>query len=76
MENNVSVGRKEQIEILAELEHEQWVEWSKNISERENLSQDRVDRWMSLWIPYSELSEEMKEQDRVWARKSLDALGM
>ena len=63
------------IEALAALEHDQWVEWSQNIAERETLSPERIERWSALWVPYAELSEEMKEQDRVWARKSLAALG-
>ena len=59
------------IEKLAELEHEQWCQWSKNLVEKEKLSKERIDRWAKLWVPYSELSEEMKESDRIWARKAL-----
>lgn len=33
---------------------------------------DRLERWDKLMVPYSELSEESKEQDRVYARKSLE----
>ena len=64
---------KEQIiiEKLAELEHTQWIEWAKNISSKEKLSPERLARWKKLYIPYAELSEEMKEEDRKWARKSL-----
>jgi hypothetical protein len=46
--------------------------WAKTIIEKEpNISQERKDRWNKLFIPYSELSEEMKEHDRKWARKVL-----
>lgn len=62
------------IERLAELEHEQWIKWSKSIVENENISLDRLERWKKLWIPYKELSEEMKEHDRVWARKVLNII--
>jgi len=58
-------------EALAELEHEQWMKWAKNLMERENLSPDRIQRWEQLMIPYSQLTEEQKDQDRVWADKSL-----
>lgn len=37
-------------------------------------SKDRQIRWNSLMVPYSELSEEMKESDRVYARRILSAL--
>lgn len=59
----------ELIEKLAELEHLQWIEWSKNIASKEKLSPGRVERWSRLWKPYAELTEEEKEQDREWARK-------
>lgn len=60
------------LEELAEIEHEQWIAWSNNIASRENLSKERLERWEKLWIPYSELSEEMKEENRKWARKVVD----
>ena len=63
------------IEDLADLEHRQWIEWSKVIAGAdEKISEDRLDKWASLWIPYKKLSEEQKEKDRVWARKVLDIL--
>ncbi len=62
------------IEKLAEIEHNQWVEWSKDIASKEKLSTDRLARWKTFWIPYSQLSEKVKEQDRIWARKSLASL--
>ena len=58
-------------EKLAELEHEQWMEWSKEISRKEELSIERLKRWQNLWKPYNELPEVEKEQDRVWADKVL-----
>ncbi len=59
-------------EKLAELEHKQWVDWSKTIAHNENISSERLKRWMELWVPYSELSEEQKNQDRVWADKVIE----
>ena len=58
-------------ETLAELEHLQWMAWAKNLKEREELSPERVERWNKLMIPYSELTEEQKEQDREWVYKTL-----
>ena len=55
------------LEALAELEHEQWVAWSKALADE--IKPERLARWQALWIPYSELSEEMKGHDRKWARK-------
>jgi hypothetical protein len=62
------------LEALAALEHDQWVEWSKSIAKSEKLSPERMARWEKLWVPYDQLTEEQKEQDRVWARKVLDII--
>lgn len=35
---------------------------------------DRLDRWDKLMVPYSDLSEDEKEKDRVYARKILDTV--
>jgi len=56
-------------EKLAELEHKQWVEWSKEIARTENISEERCRRWKKLWIEYKFLTEKEKEQDREYARK-------
>lgn len=63
---------KDLLERLAELEHEQWMEWSKTVAPE--VSSQRRERWQKYWKPYSELPEEVKEQDRVWARKVLKVL--
>lgn len=59
------------LERLAALEHEQWVAWSKDIAAKEKLSEARLLRWKGYWVPYSELSDEVKRQDRDWALKVL-----
>jgi hypothetical protein len=60
------------IERLAELEHEQWVYWSKGVAAE--VSKERRRRWQSLWVPYDQLAENVKEEDRIWARKVVDLL--
>lgn len=62
------------IEKLAEVEHEQWIQWSQAIASREKISNERFERWKSLWKEYGELTEGDKEMDRVWARKVLGVL--
>lgn len=84
----------ELLEKLADIEHEQWMDWSKAISkelkeihdiagefngassciEIQDLIEIRLNRWNKLWIPYNELSEEMKESDREYARKVLGVI--
>ena len=60
------------IERLAEAEHEQWMRWAKALLEREpGISQARRERWSKLFVPYAELSEESKEQDRKEVRSAL-----
>ena len=62
------------IEKLADLEHNQWWEWSRELSRKEKLSKERLDRWDKLWTFYKFLSEKLKEQDRIYARKVVDIL--
>lgn len=75
-------------EWLSEKEHEQWVKWSKSLSEeldrikdliykRQSLNcikiiNDRLERWKKNWKPYGELDEDTKESDREWADKIID----
>lgn len=54
-------------EELAEIEHNQWMDWSKNLATVEKLTPERLERWQKLWRPYSELTEEEKDQDRKYA---------
>ena len=63
----------ELLERLAELEHEQWVAWSRAVAAE--VSADRRRRWQACWVPYAELPEAVKELDRAWARKVLTTLG-
>ena len=63
------------LEKLAALEHEQWMVWSKSVAATETISGDRLERWEKLWIPYEELSEEMKERDRRWAKMAMKIIG-
>ena len=65
---------EEIIESLAELEHEQWMKWADTIMQTEKISDVRFARWASCMISYAELTEEMKEFDREWARKALAIL--
>lgn len=62
------------LEQLASLEHDQWIEWAKSLMKNEKISDERKERWEKLFIPYLNLSEESKEQDRVYARKIITIL--
>ena len=64
---SAKLGELLDLERLAELEHEQWMFWTKLLANE--VSEELRKKWEKSWIPYGELSEEMKEQDRVWARK-------
>ncbi len=59
------------VERVAEVEHEQWTAWSKNVAPE--VSPERRARWEKYWVPYKDLPDEVKEQDRIWARKALEA---
>jgi hypothetical protein len=62
----------ELLERLAELEHEQWQAWAQTVGPE--VSPERRQRWQAYLVPYAELPEEVKEQDRAWARKVLAIL--
>jgi len=77
-------------EFLADIEHQQWVVWSKKLADELNwirldcLRKDmpnvmrrietRLKSWQKNWKPYKKLSEDTKDMDREWADKILDAL--
>ena len=63
---------KNKIEALAELEHEQWVHWASAVIGEVGL--ERAVRWNKFMIPYNELTEEVKEFDRKWARKVIEIM--
>jgi hypothetical protein len=56
-------------ELLPVLAHRLWVHWSQHIAEEENISQERLERWESYWVPYDELPEDVKQTDRDLAYK-------
>lgn len=49
---------------LARLAHRLWCYWSMEIAEQEDISQERLERWEQLWVPYEELSEDEQQTDR------------
>jgi hypothetical protein len=55
------------IEALANLEHEQWLHWSQAVA-AEVPARTRQ-KWEGSWVNYGDLNEELKEADRIWARK-------
>lgn len=60
-------------EKLAELEHKQWIHWTRYMLD--NLTTENIDRWKKqIETPYAELSEKEKESDRDWAKKVLDLI--
>jgi len=58
----------------AKAEHEQWIRWAMVlIDEEPGLSQQRIDRWAEYLVPYEELEDDVKEFDRIEARRCLAA---
>lgn len=60
------------VEKLAQVSHEQWVRWAKQI--QDEVSPERRARWQQFFVAYEELPEEVKEVDRVYAQDFLDVL--
>ena len=61
------------VEKVSSEVHAMWMSWAKNLIEEEkNLSKERVRRWNEeCFLPYEDLSEEMKELDRKFAKRIL-----
>jgi hypothetical protein len=45
-----------------------------DLEQSRKILQNRLERWNKNWVPYSELSEEVKDQDREWAEKIIDLI--
>ena len=71
---NGSEGLRQLREQLAELEHEQWCNWSRSVAESEMIAPERLEAWKRRWVPYSEFSEADKDMDREYADRVLDLL--
>lgn len=67
-------GPKPLRELLAEVEHEQWLEWSRELAATERISEERLARWRPRWVAYCELSEDDKDLDRIYADRILRLL--
>lgn len=77
-------------EKLAELEHQQWEQWSKAVAKdlekiygyleislygnAQRLLKERIARWKNNWKPYSQLDEYIKDSDRKWADRVLEII--
>jgi predicted YcjX-like family ATPase len=60
------------IEDLAEIEHEQWVHWSQAVAGK--VTGPTREEWERSWVAYADLTDDLKEADRVWARKVVKLL--
>lgn len=74
----IDLRNPELLEMLAQLEHEQWSHWVNYVDSLEvtgHLTEDDLNRWKSqATMTYEYLTEQEKESDREWARKVLDIL--
>jgi hypothetical protein len=67
------MDKEEQVAIII---HELWMGWAKILIESEpSLSQERKERWITeCFKPYDELSEEMKNLDRKFAKQIIETI--
>lgn len=59
------------LEVVSDLEHQQWMYWSQYVADNHELPKQLTDKWSKNWKKYEELTEKEKEKDRKWARKAL-----
>lgn len=81
---------KKTLEQLSDLEHQQWMSWSKALGQElvnalnflhvgnskgaVNILSYRMDRWRKNWKDYRKLPEDVKDMDREWAEKVIDSV--
>lgn len=65
-------GETELLEELAELEHKQWLNVAR--AYYHEVSEERREKWREseCFRDYRDLTEEQKEDDRVWARRVIE----
>jgi hypothetical protein len=63
----MKLNPEELVEALAEIEHGQWMHWSQAVAG--DVASGTRDKWERSWVSYAELPDDLKEADRVWARK-------
>src|SRR3990170_735633 len=73
LEKTTEALRETKVEQVAAQFHDAWMRWSKKYAPQ--VDQVTRTRWRGLWIPYDQLSEEMKEYDRKEARAALKEVG-
>jgi hydroxymethylpyrimidine pyrophosphatase-like HAD family hydrolase len=63
-------------ELISEIIHRNWTTWAKEIITSEpNISKERVERWQNdCFIEYENLSDEMKDLDRTFAKEILEKI--
>jgi len=52
----------------------QWMSWSKQVADEEDISEERIERWRQYWVEYGKLNEDVKDHDRKWADHVMDIL--
>ncbi len=71
-----NISNPDQTELVSKKIHQFWMSWATELIKSEpNLSKERINRWQSeCFLDYENLSEEMKELDRKFARVILEIL--
>lgn len=64
MSDRHTEGIEQYDEPLAVLAHRLWTHWSQHIAEEEDISDERLERWRDLWVPYGDLSNAAMDTDR------------
>lgn len=60
------------VEALAEIEHKQWMHWSQAVAVK--VADATKAKWQRSWVDYAQLTDDLKETDRVWARRVVTLL--
>lgn len=68
----MNINERKLLEKLSSIGHEQWMQWAKDILDKENFSSKTRKRWESYFVSYVDLPEDVKDLDRTFAQKSIE----
>lgn len=59
------------LDAIADIMHEAWMAWSRELATSEEISEQRMARWQAFWVPFGQLRQVSRMPDQYWATRVL-----